>query len=139
MMIKRYKRVKGFTLVEALAGSLLLAVVAVVVCGLSHRCMVNNRRGMEYEQAYRLADECLERVSATGPRELVHKGSLSGDFGQRYPNYQYQLEIELTESTDLWQVTAAVRWGVDGNEYEIQVTTLLYDLKTGSGSEIMRE
>ena len=124
--MKKYK--KGFTLVEALAGSLILAVAAVVVCGLSHRCMVNNKRGMEYEQAYRLVDECLDRVTATGLEELIQKRSMSGDFGKRYPNYRYLLEIEPTEAMDLWQVTAKVSWEVSDDEYKVEATTLLYDL-----------
>jgi prepilin-type N-terminal cleavage/methylation domain-containing protein len=119
---------KGFTLVEALVGSLILAVAAVVVCGLSHRCMVNNKRGMEYEQAYRLVDECLDRVTATGLEELIQKRNMSGNFGERYPNYRYLLEIEQTEARDLWQVTATVIWKVSDDEYKVEATTLLYDL-----------
>ena len=121
----------GFTLIEALAASLILAVGAVIICGLCHRCMVNNKRGMEYEQAYRLIDECLDRVSAVGLEELIRKGSLSGDFGGRYPSYRYQLEIAPAGSMALWQVTAAVSWDVSGDEYEVKATTLLYDLNSG--------
>lgn len=118
----------GFTLVEALMGSLILAVGAVVICGLSHRCMYNQRRGMEYEQAYRLLDECLDKVVATWAVETTHNTTLQGDFAPRYPAYSYTVQLEPSELGDnLCRVTARVSWQVQSDEYDVQATTLVYD------------
>jgi len=122
----------GFTLVEALLSTMILAVGALVVCGLSKRCVVNNVRGWEYEQAYRLVDECLDRFVANVDRKWTKDEKIDGDFGQRFPNYKYQMTIESPSSKefsaeDLYRVTATVYWEVAGKKYQVQASTLIYD------------
>ncbi len=118
----------GFTLVEALASCLLLAVGAVVVCGLSRRCLVNSREGMEYEQAYRLVDECLDRVAAMGLAGYKQQTKVRGDFGERYEGYRYKVEVKEREGgVNLWEVRATVVWGAEEAEKQVSAMTLLYD------------
>jgi prepilin-type N-terminal cleavage/methylation domain-containing protein len=117
----------GFTLIEALVGSLIFAVGAVVICGLSHRCVVNNVRGQEYEQAYRLLDECLEKAS-TELDDLIRKEKVESDFQGRYPEYKYSLVIEPSDTANVYSVTAEVFWYVADEKYSIKAQTLLYHL-----------
>ena len=118
----------GFTLIEALLSSLILAVGAVVVCGLSRHCLQNTVRGLEYEQGYRLLDECLDKVLVDGVGKLAHQETIYGDFGSRYERYKYEVKIEPTDAVDLYRVTAFVGWDVAGQEYQLQAMTLMYDL-----------
>lgn len=122
-------RKNGFTLVEALVGSLILAIGAVVICGLSYRCMINNKRGLEYEQACRLVDECLDTVVAGKLDELIRTKKIEGDFGERHPNFRFILEAAKIENSQLHQVTATVRWKVAKQQYQVQTTTLIYPLE----------
>lgn len=122
-------RKNGFTLVEALVGSLILAIGAVVICGLSYRCMINNKRGMEYEQACRLVDECLDTVVAGKLDDLIRAKQMEGDFGDRHPNFSFILEATKVENSQLHQVTATVRWKVAKEQYQVQTTTLIYPLE----------
>ena len=122
---------RGFTLVEALVGSLILAVGAVVICGLSRRCIENNVRASRYEQAYRLLDECLDRVAALAPAEMAQRRSIDGDFGDRHVGYRYAVLIEPAESSGLYRVTAKVFWQQQDMGYEIEATTLMYPLRRG--------
>jgi len=122
----------GFTLIEALLSTMILAVGAMVVCGLSKRCVVNNVRGWEYEQAYRLADECLDRLATDEDRKWTKEERIEGDFGQRFENYKYQITIEPSggkefSADDLYKVTAFVYWEVAGQKYQVQASTLIYD------------
>ena len=118
----------GFTLVEALASCLILAVGAVVVCGLSQRCLVNGRRGMEYEQANRLLDECLDRTAATGLADYQQQTKVKGDFGKRCEGYRYEVEAKKREgAVNLWEVKATVQWGQGEREKQVSAVTLLYD------------
>ena len=116
----------GFTLIEALVASLILAIAAVVVCGLCSRCMVNNKRGLEYEQACRLLDEVLDKSATIWLDKLVTSEKFSGDFSERYPGYQYQIESELTDDPQLHLVTATVSWQVLDNHYQVSTSTLIY-------------
>jgi Tfp pilus assembly protein PilV len=123
----------GFTMIEALLSSLILAVGAVVICGLSRRCTVNNVRGWEYEQAYRLLDECLDTVAGGQGRPVSAANSIEGNFGDRYPNFRYQVNVKPTTrgnlaAVDLYEVTGIVDWDVGTQEYQVQATTLIYDL-----------
>ena len=93
----------GFTLIEALLSSLILAVGAVVICSLSQRCVVNNVRGWEYEQGYRLVDERLDWVLAEGVGKLAGEEIIRGDFPRRYPDYKYEVKIEPMEREKLYQ------------------------------------
>ena len=117
----------GFTLIEALVGSLIFAVGAVVICGLSHRCIVNNVRGREYEQAYRLLDECLEKAS-TELDDLVQKEKVESDFQGRYPEYKYSLAIERTDTANVYSITAEVFWYVIDEKYSVKTQTFMYHL-----------
>ncbi|MCK4628457.1 MAG: type II secretion system protein [Sedimentisphaerales bacterium] len=123
----------GFTMIEALLSSLILAVGAVVICGLSQRCTVNNVRGWEYEQAYRLLDECLDTVASGQDQPVSAANSIEGNFGDRYPNFRYQIDVKPTTRANLaavglYEVTGIVDWDVGGQKYQVQATTLIYDL-----------
>lgn len=124
----RFHRQFGFTLIEALLSSLILAVGAVIIGGLMQRTLQNNLRGWEYEQGYRLVDECLDNVVGQGLARIGY-GSTEGDFGDRYPNYRYEINIEPAEQTDLYRVTATVLWEIGAQNYEVSASTLLYDLQ----------
>jgi len=119
-------RKSGFTLIEALAGSLIFAIGAVVICGLSHRCVVNNVRGQEYEQAWRLLDECLDRASSQR-RTLMEKEKTEGDFPGTQPPYHYTLAVEPADIAQVYRVTAEVHWLVAGQRYSVKAQTLLSD------------
>jgi hypothetical protein len=119
-------RRSGFTLIEALAGSLIFAIGAVVICGLSHRCVVNNVRGQEYEQAYRLLDECLDQASCD-LHTLIEKEKKEGDFPLLQPPYQYSLVAEPADIAKVYWVTAEVFWFVADQKYSVKADTLLYD------------
>ena len=111
---------------EALAASLILAAGAVAICGVSHRCLVHNMRAIEYEQAYRLLDECLDRTVAEGVEAIAAVKSVTGDFSQRYGDYRYEIQVDPTELENLYEVRAVVSWEVLEERYEVSAETLLY-------------
>lgn len=118
----------GFALAEVLLGSVILAIGAAVICGLCRKCLVNNMRGIEYEQAARLLDECLDRAATDEMLdELIVVRTVVGDFGRRYPDYSFTLDLETTDQADLYEVTALVGWEILGKNYQLQATTLIYD------------
>ena len=118
----------GFTLVEVLVASVILGAGAAVIWGLTRHCAESNERGAEYEQAYRLLDEVLDRLTVEGVAPNAGAGTIAGGFGRRYPGYQWAAEVEAAERmAGLYKVTATVSWEVLGQRYGEQVTTLVYD------------
>ncbi len=121
-----YRGARGFTLVEALISSLMLAAGAAVVCSLALRCLTNDGYGMYYEQGYRLLDECLDKVIAGGVRESARQEMTVGDFGRRYPQYKYTIEFRKVEQAGLYEVTAEVAWEIEGYRNSVKTATLMY-------------
>ena len=118
-VLKRRQTLFGFALAEVLLGSVILAIGAAVICGLCRKCVVNNLRGI---------DECLDRAATDEMLdELMVARTVEGDFGRRYPDYSYTLDLETTDQADLYEVTALVAWEVLGKNYQMQATTLIYD------------
>ena len=118
-------RRSGFTLVEALVSSLILAAGVVVIGGLTQRCAHTAVRGLEYEQAYRLLDETLDRVTALG-LPASDEPIVRGDFGPRHPAYHYQLHITPAQIPDLYDVTAHVQWHAGQHQYQVTAATQIY-------------
>ena len=135
MECRRLRGKGGFTLVEVLVASAILGAGAAIIWGLTRHCAESNQRGAEYEQAYRLLDEVLDRLTVEGVAGDAGAGTLKGGFGRRYPDYQWVAEIEAAdEMAGLYKVTATVSWEVLGESYRQQVTTLIYD-----GGEMNRQ
>ena len=113
-------------MVEALAASLILAAGAAAIFALSNRCMIYNLRGMEYEQAYRLLDECLDECVAKGVGTVAGAKTMAGDFSERYRDYRYEIQVQPTELENLFEVRAVVSWQVLKERYQVSAETLLY-------------
>jgi len=122
------RKAGGFTLIEAVIGSLILAIGVMVICGLARRCLDDNAQGAQYEQAWRLLDETLDKVTALGVGKEAAKGTTEGDFADRFAGYRYKLQIKPTASKGLYQVNARILWKVAAREYNVQTTALIYDL-----------
>ncbi|MCP4709338.1 MAG: hypothetical protein GY869_11985 [Planctomycetes bacterium] len=126
--LNRRQTLFGFALAEVLLGSVILAIGAAVICGLCRKCVINNVRGIEYEQAVRLLDECLDQAATDEMLdELIMVRTVESNFGQRYPDYSYTLDLEMTDQADLYEVTAVVVWEVLGKYYQLQATTLIFN------------
>jgi len=119
---------QGFTLIEALFGCLILAVGAIVICGLVQQSMFSHTHGQEYELSNCLLNECLDKVTVNDIAELARQETIKGDFGDEYPDYSYVLEIKPEKNRDLYRVAATVTWNRNGLSYQTSVTTLIYDV-----------
>jgi len=127
-VVNRRNSLFGFALAEVLLGSVILALGAAVIGGLCRKCVINNLRGIEYEQAARLLDECLDRAATDEMlRELIRLRTIEGDFAPRYPDYHFTLVLEMTDQADLYEVSARIEWEIMGKRYQLPATTLIYD------------
>ena len=112
---------RGFTFIEVLAALLFLAIlVPVVVAGLA----LSNRAGVLAERtaiAVRLAENQLSEVMLDAAWET---GETRGEFGQEWPGYRWELTRRDWEVDAMSELTMTVLFEVQGQERDVQLTTL---------------
>jgi len=112
----------GFTLAEVLAALLFMAIVIPVAMeGLriaSRAGAVADRKSV----AVQLADSKLNELLATGQEIAAGDG---GDFGERWPGYQWTVKIEPWTVDAMRQVTVEVTYPAQNQSYAVRLSTLI--------------
>jgi general secretion pathway protein I len=103
------KRRRGFTLIEMIVATMLLAL-AVVGALVAYNSATQSASHSERLHTVsllaqrRLTELELQSDSLTG-------GEQQGDFAPEYPEYRWQQVVEPTEYQNLYRVALTVRWG----------------------------
>ncbi|MBN1436873.1 MAG: prepilin-type N-terminal cleavage/methylation domain-containing protein [Sedimentisphaerales bacterium] len=127
-MPKICKKQKGFTIIEALVGALLLAIGAVVACGISQHCSKNWLRCQQYETAYQILDECFEQALLQGPASLMKQElALQRNVVRPCAEYHCEYRIEPTAESNLYEVAVTINWLSQNGVHEVTSTTLIFD------------
>ena len=85
---------KGFTLLEVMIAMAILAITLVVVFqSQSQSISMTGRARFETTAAF-LAQSKMAEIEAANPEEI---GSDSGDFGDDFPGYSWQVDVTETE------------------------------------------
>jgi len=100
---------RGYALLDALLGGVLLAVALAAVLSLAARSMQMERAGEEEVVAAALLDEVLSMVLVEGPAEYPKRHDTSGRFDHPFSEWEYDIIIEPQGLGDPWRVTAQVR------------------------------
>ncbi len=116
------KNEAGFTLIEAMAAMLFMAIVVpIAIEGL----VVANKTGIVAERkrvAVRLADFKLNEIVI---EDLWLDAETDGDFGEEWPNYTWTMENGAWDSDTMEMVTVEVFYKVQGKEYSVRLSTLV--------------
>jgi general secretion pathway protein I len=92
---------RGFTLLEVMAALSILAIVLVSVYRLHAQTVSMNSEVRFYATAPMLAQLKMAEVESGSPEDL---GDDSGDFGDEFPNYRWNIVIDDVESTALGNI-----------------------------------
>jgi general secretion pathway protein I len=92
---------RGFTLLEVMAALSILAIVLVSVYRLHAQTVSMNNEVRFYATAPMLAQLKMAEVESESPEDL---GDDSGDFGDEFPNYRWNIVIDDVESTALGNI-----------------------------------
>ena len=113
----------AFTLVEVLATLTLMAIIMpVAMRGISLATATAGQARRQVE-AVSLAESKLAELQATGEWQ---GGSLSGDCGTDWPDYQWACEVNDWEGTTVQQLAVSVTWLARGATRKVTLTTLVY-------------
>jgi type II secretion system protein I len=114
---------RAFTLVEVLAA---MAIMAILVPVLVSAVATSNRAALVAERgstATQLAESKLNELLVEG---TWSSGAGSGDFGNDYPNYRWELQNGTwTENSSMTELTMTVYYSVQAQEHTVELTTLV--------------
>ena len=117
------RRENAFTLVEALATLVLLAIVLpVAMQGISLATQVSGV-ARERTESTSLAEAKMVELTATGDWQ---GSDLSGDFGEDWPQYKWEAEVTDWEEPSLRLLTVKVDWVRRGRQRSTELSTVLY-------------
>ena len=92
----------GFTLLEVMAALSILAIVLVSVYRLHAQTVAMNGEVRFYATAPMLAQLKMAEVESESPEDMRDD---SGDFGDEFPNYRWNVVIDDVESTALGNIS----------------------------------
>jgi prepilin-type N-terminal cleavage/methylation domain-containing protein len=119
----RPHRRAGFTLVEVLASlALVAAIIPAAMAGVSLAMGLGNTARQRTEAATLAHGRLAESLAAEDWRD----GDSSGDFGDDWPDYGWELTVEDWDEAGLSAVSVSVTWFSRGTEQAVTATTLAY-------------
>jgi type II secretory pathway pseudopilin PulG len=117
----------GFTLAEALAGMLFLAIV---IPATVEGFLVANRAGVLAERNRMAAQLADQKLSGMVLSEEWRDSDEEGDFGEDYPGFRWVLSDEAWGEDTMRLVSVEVFFTVQGREYSIRLSTLAKESET---------
>jgi len=114
----------GFTLVELLTALAIVAIVLPAVVQGVILCLDLSVHARMQAQAASLAQMKLSELAAT---RMIDQSVRSGDFGQQWPQYVWIATTESWYDARLVELDVSVFWVRKGKEYDVTVSTLVYD------------
>jgi type II secretory pathway pseudopilin PulG len=121
---------RGFTLAEVLAALLFMAIVIPVAM---HGMSVASRAGILGQRkaaAARVAERLLDEMLVTGE---LSAGATSGTTTDGETSYPWSMTSQSWSEDSLTEVTVTVSFTVQGNSYDVSVTTV-YDPAAASAA-----
>jgi hypothetical protein len=121
--IRNRKRL-GFTLVEVIAASALLAGGVVVVAAITSRSLDTLRLNTEYARAWEVMDRQLTIFQYIGIDTVVQKGITKGEFSEGDTSFSWSASIVDEPFDKLKRVDMTVAWAKGGRARSITTTTM---------------
>lgn len=100
---------RGFTLVEMIVATLLLAIGVTAALGAISASVQLASRAEHLQTAAMLAQEKLAELELQSAS--LGSGTQKGDFSPQYPDYRWTEEVDPTQYPDLFRVTVHIEWG----------------------------
>lgn len=113
----------GFTLLEVMVAVAILAIAMVAVLKANVQSLEALIQSREITTAAMLAASKLSEVEASGEASLTE---FSGDFGEDFPDYTWQLENEPTGIERLVKVAVIVKHGADSVDRSTRIEELIF-------------
>ena len=137
--VRRWERVsgRGFTLVEALAAGMILAVVAAVIGSAVTHSMASLTESKDQQLAAGLLDQIMTKIDLIGPERVSVEGPFSGSFDGDNSRFTWEATVESMYEGHLYDVTVTVSWPTMGGTRSVEAHTYLNDEPESRNAELM--
>jgi type II secretory pathway pseudopilin PulG len=112
----------GFTFVEILAAMLFLGILIPVVIS---ALLISNRAAVVAERSTVAAQLGENQLNELMLGDAWTSSAKSGDFGQEWPGYRWELESADWNSGAMTELTLDVFFNVQGQDHEVRLSTLV--------------
>jgi hypothetical protein len=62
---------------------------------------------------------------------MIDEATQFGDFGEQWPQYKWMATVEPWDDPRLLELDVSVTWVARGRDYDVTISTLIYDGTTG--------
>lgn len=124
-LLRRYcpRSTPGFTLIEMIVATVLLAIGVVGTMGAIHTASQTTLLADGAQTAALLAQKQITQLELQ-PNQLTG-GDQQGDFGDEYAGYKWQQNAEATDYPNLFKVTMTITWGGFNDTHKREFVTYL--------------
>ena len=119
----------GFTLIEVIAASALLALGVVVVAAITSRSVDSLRLNTEYARAWEILDRQLTIIDHVGVDTIAERQMTEGNFREGDTEYRWWLTMTDDIYDKLKRVDIVLTWERGGRTRKISASTMF----NGSG------
>ena len=117
---KRASGRQGFTLIEALAAGMILALVAVATGTALTQSVRSLRLARDYQIAAELLDMTMTRIDLIGADRIYVEGPVQGRFAAPRDDFAWQTEIESMLEGHLYEVAVTVSWSHGNVTHQVE-------------------
>ncbi len=120
-----YRRhLRGFTLVEVIAASVILSGAVMLVGTIGTQAMIGTGLNRHHEMAVSLIDKQLSLIDYLGIDAFIEAGETEGDSQDFGYALHWQVETEDQEIDSLYLVKITVSWVERNRPYSVSVDTM---------------
>ena len=119
------RRRTGFTLLEALAAAVLLALGVATVFSISSRSLGQAHRLQQRDTAWDILHRQLTLIDAAGITAFVEQGQTSGEVEQTDTTYYWRATVYEEPLDQLYQVEMIVSWESAGRTLSVRAGTMM--------------
>ncbi|NUQ69903.1 MAG: prepilin-type N-terminal cleavage/methylation domain-containing protein [Chthonomonadales bacterium] len=121
--MRRRRCIRGFTLIEAIVSTIVLAIGGVAAMLAISACTRSVGVAGDYSKAALLAEKRIAELSLqTGS---LNSGEQQGDFGDEYPGFAWIQTVEPTDYAGVSRITLVVTWPLGVRQGRAVFVTLL--------------
>ncbi len=125
--VTRRRGFRGFALVDAIMGGILLGLALVSIIGLTGTSLSAQAKGEQLQTAAALADERLNLVLATGVEGYSSVFPMKGPCDSPFEQYSFEVTFVSQGDSNPYLVKAEIRWdtGAGARAQSLVVETLI--------------